>query len=362
MTTLLTNPVVLLILLGTASWLVRRLLVGAGESPVPSGAIVMAGGIFAIAALREMPLPDLVSRLVVLELLVVWGFIASSYARSALGGDLGVRQPMASFAVGTWVAGSAVLGRALGDTLPGWQPAALALWVVAVAVWLWYLGLLPAAFRDAAHPSGGYRATGAVLLPAVATQSLVVAGDALLPGGMPRVAATALILLGCLFYAGGFALVGRRYLRRDWTLADDWDDTNCILHGAMSITGLALVLTGALPDPWAVAAWAWALAAFVVVEGVEVARAVVRTRAYGLEEGVLSYLPSQWSRNFTFGMFYAFTLQLQTNSIEVPLAGGLRAAIVAYGQYVVLALLLIETAIFLSDRARSGPRAGKQAA
>lgn len=359
---LLTHPVVLLILLWALSGLVRRSLMGEGESPVPSGAIVMSGGIFVIAALGGLPLPALVGELLVLELLVVWAYLAFSYLKAARTGELGrsVRQPMVGLAVGTWVAGSAVLGRALSETLPGWYPVALALWLVAVAVWPWYLSLLPAAFRDAADPSAGYRATGAVLLPAVATQSLVVAGDALLPGGMPRPAATALVALGYLLYAGGFVLILRRYLRRDWTLADDWDDTNCILHGAMSITGLAVVLTGALPDAWAVATWAWALAAFVLVEGIEVVRAVARTRAYGWKEGLLSYLPSQWSRNFTFGMFYAFTLQLRTGSVEVPWAAGLQGVIISYGPYVVLALLLAETAIFFRDRIR--PRATKQAA
>lgn len=364
MIALLAHPVVLLVLLGASSEIVRRFLMGRGESPVPSGGIVMAGGIFAIAALGELPLPAPVGRLVVLELLVVWGYLAASYLRGFRRGGLGrsIRQPMKAFAVGTWVAGSAVLGRALAETLPGWYPVALALWLVAIVVWLWYASLLPAAFRGAADLSGGYRATGVVLLPVVATQSLLVAGDALLPGGVPRTAATALVLLGYLLYAGGFALVCRRYLRRGWTLADDWDDTNCILHGATSIIGLAIVLTGALPDPWAAATWTWALAVFVVVESAEIARAIVRTRTYGWRDGLFAYLPSQWSRNFTFGMFYAFTLQLQSNSVQVPLAAGLQGTILAYGQYVVLAFLLVEVAVFFSDRVRPGRRSAKPAA
>ena len=357
----LTDPVVLLAALWAASALVRRYLIGGGASPVPSGGIVMAGGIFVIAALGELPLPALVARLLVLGLLVVWGYLAFSYLTSARGGGLGrsVRRPMGSFAVGTWVAGSAVLGRALVETLPGWHPVAFGLWLVAATVWLWYLSLLPAAFRAAADPSadpsGGYRATGAVLLPVVATQSLVVAGDAVLPGGMPVPAATGLVLLGHLFYVGGLALILHRYLRPGWTLADDWDDTNCIVHGAASITGLAVVLTGALPDAWADAVWTWALAAFVLVEGVEVARAFVRVRSYGWGGGLFSYLPSQWSRNFTFGMFYAFTLQLQANAGETPWAAGLQGVILAHGPYVVLAFLLAEVVVFFSDRIRSGP-------
>ena len=60
---ILTNPIVLLLVLLAASALVRRYLMGEGESPVPSGAIVMAGGIFVIGALGRLNLPEIVGRL-----------------------------------------------------------------------------------------------------------------------------------------------------------------------------------------------------------------------------------------------------------------------------------------------------------
>ena len=351
---LLTNPVVLLLLLTVASALVWRLLMGDGDSPVPSGGIVMAGGIFVIGALGRLGLPEVVGRLVVLELLVVWGYLALSYARSGARGNLAesIRQPMGTLAVGTWVAGSAVLGRAILEVLPEWRLVGLALWVVAVLVWLWYLGLLPAAFRAASGPSGAYGANGAVLLPTVATQSLVVAGSALLAGALPLSVSAALVLLGYLLYATGLALISHRYLlRSDWTLADEWENTNCIIHGAMSITGLAILASGTLPPSWAVLTWAWAVATFVLVEAAELARAVIRVRAYGWKEGVFAYKPTQWSRNFTYGMLYAFTLQLH-RSPDAPdaWANGLQEAILSYGQYVVLALLLVEIGIFFHDR------------
>ena len=198
MNAFLSHPVVLLLLLWAASGIVRRFLMGDGESPVPSGSIVMAGGIFVIGALGQLGLPPIVGRLVTLELLVVWGYLALSYARSGLGGGLSgsIAQPMGAFGVGTWIAGSAVLGRAILQVLPEWRPVGIALWVVSVALWLWYLRLLPAALGAATNPSGGYRANGAVLLSTVATQSLVVAGTALLPGGIPQTLSVALILLG----------------------------------------------------------------------------------------------------------------------------------------------------------------------
>ncbi|QIN77606.1 hypothetical protein GBA65_02765 [Rubrobacter marinus] len=358
MSEILANPVVLLLLLLLASALVRRFLMGEGDSPVPSGAIVMAGGIFVIGALGRLGLPEVVGRLVVLELLVVWGFLALSYARLASKGGLSesVRQPMSALGIGTWVAGSAVLGRAILQVLPEWRLVGLALWVVAVVVWLWYLRLLPAAFRAAAGPSEGYRANGAILLSTVATQSLVVAGSALVPGGLPRPLMAALIVLGYLFYAAGLVLIARRYgLRSDWTLADDWDNTNCIIHGAMSITGLAIVASGALPPILAVLTWVWVVATFVVVEALEAVRALVRVRAYGWGEGLSVYNPTQWSRNFTYGMLYGFTLQL-AGSPSAPdgWATGLQEVILSYGQYVVLALLLAEIVVFFYDRIETG--------
>lgn len=354
MSALLTRPVVLLLLLWGASELVRRFLMGRGESPVASGGIIMTGGIFVIGALGQLGLPGLVGRLVALELLVVWGYLAFSYARMAWRGELGrsVRQPMNAFVVGTWVAGSAVLGRALLQVMPEWRPVGIALWIVAVALWLWYLRLLPAAFRAAADPSEGYRANGAVLLSTVATQSLVVAGSALLPVGILRPAGAVLVLLGYLFYAVGLVLISRHYLSRsDWSVADEWENTNCIIHGAMSITGLAIVVSGALPPAWAVVTWVWVVATFVGVEAVEVVRAFVRVEVYGWKEGVFAYFPSQWSRTFTFGMFYEFTLQLHGNP-RAPdsWATGLEEAILNYGKYLVLASLLIEVVLFFYDR------------
>lgn len=361
MNALLSNPLFVLLVLWVLSALARKFLIGAGESPVPSGAIVMAGGVFVIAALGELPLPEAVGRALVLELLVVWGYLAYSYLESALAGQLGrtVRQPMSAFAVGTWVAGSAVLGRAFVEVLPEWRVVAVALWVVAAIVWVFYLSLLPEAFRDASNLSGGFRATGVLLLPVVATQSLVVSGDVVLPGGLPILASAVLIVCGYGLYALGLVLLVRRYLlRSDWSLADDWEDSNCILHGALSITGLAIVQSAALPGGLAATTWLVAFVLFVAVEGVEVARAFVRVRGYGLRDGLLAYHAPQWSRNFTFGMFYAFTLQLAQSDIVSP-ASNLQGVIIAYGQYAVLTVMVLETALFFHNRIASGPLGDK---
>lgn len=344
----------LFLLLGAVSALALRLVLGSAVPSVAAGAAIMAWGIFVVAALTQLPFPAWVGQLITLELLVVWGYLAFSYLRSGFRGELGpyLSQPANALAAGTWVAGSAVLGRALVETLPQWRALELGLWAVAGVVWLFYLRLLPGAFRAAAGNSGEYRANGALLLPCVATQSLVVSGDAALPGGMPGWISAAFIILGCLFYAAGFVLILRRYLLlSDWSLPEDWDDTNCILHGAVSIAGLAAVQSGSLPYDWAFAVWLWAVAAFVAVEGLELARASARVRVYGWREGLLPYNVSQWSRNFTFGMLYAFTLQLEASPATDEWASGAQGIILDFGQYVVLAALLVETALFFYRQA-----------
>jgi hypothetical protein len=119
----------------------------------------------------------------------------------------------------------------------------------------------------------------------------------------------------------------------------------------MSITGLAALETGALPGGVIALTWVWVMLMFIGVEAVEVARLIARVHAFGWRKGVFTYHVSQWARNFTFGMLYAFTLRL---AVAGGLSGaglgaltGLQDGIVAVGQYVVLILLAIELVLFL---------------
>ena len=187
--------------------------------------------------------------------------------------------------------------------------------------------------------------------------------EQLFPGRVPNALAVSLIALGYWFYGLGFVLIVQRYLRQPgWRLPDDWDNTNCILHGAMSITALAALESRAVPDPLIIATWLWAAALFVVVEGIELARLVARVHAYGWGAGLAVYQVSQWARNFTFGMFYAVTVRLQVllgGAAGLGIAGlsSLQTGIIAWGQYVVLILLLIEVSLFMLQNA--GPRLRK---
>lgn len=356
--------------LAAAAWMLRRAFLRGAPSPTASGAIVMAIGIFGLVAFRSaaaLPaFPAAAAQPFAIGLLVIWGFIAASYAESWRQGRMAVHtgSPNDSFAVGTWVAGTAVTARMLLLGLPDWRALAIALAAAAFALWLWYVRLSVRGARAIISSPNRLRATGRILLSTVSTQSLVLIAWDLFPGAaFLRSPAGALIALGFILYGVGLVLIVQRYLREPlWSLSEDWDNTNCIVHGAMSISGLAAVHTGLLPESVGIATWLYVLATFAAVETVEIARAVQRVRRHGLRRGLLAYHVSQWSRNFTFGMLCAFTAAAAP-AIEAqpalsplfPVVDGL----IAYGPYAVLLLLLAECGLWVSANAQSGALAAR---
>ena len=354
---LLESPLLELLLLAVLSAAGRWFFLRRGESSTASGAIAMAIGIFVLGALQHLPLPVAeVTRLLALEGFIIWAFIAASYVASYFRGTFPAHtaDPVGAFAIGTWVAGTAVLGRLILIVLPGWTAVGVGLAGLTLVIWLWYLVVITRRYGRIFADPLGHPATGRILLATVSTQAVVLVGQELLKDALPGAPALALILLGYVFYGLGVFLIARRYLLdRHWRLRDDWDNTNCILHGAMSISGLAAVETGLLPPEMIALTWVWVLVMFVAIELTELARLVARVRAYGWRRGIFTYHVSQWSRNFTFGMFYVFTLRLFAHPPIMPSLGlgflrDLQASIIAWGQYVVLILLLIELALFLS--------------
>src|SRR5699024_4478752 len=110
------------------------------------------------------------------------------------------------------------------------------------------------------------------------------------------------------------------------------------IHGAMSITGLAATVTGAIPVYWITVIWGWVVVWFMIVETIECLRLVYRVRSYGVVKGFGEYHATQWSRIFTFGMLYAFTY-----AFVIPIDGiftAIRTVILNIGPWAVLLLLV----------------------
>lgn len=350
--------VVQLVLLTALAFSARRLFMQATAAPTAAASMVMAIGVFGCDALPQLAaaLPT-AGRFIAIGLLVVWGFLAVSYVMSWLDGTFGrhLASPVGRFAIGSWVAATAVLLRLLLLQLPEWRTLAMLLGILACGIWLWFLIVAVKGLRAVLESSSRSLVPAVVLLSTVSTQSLAIALFDLFPGQWSlRWLAAAFMALGVLFYVVGAVLVVRSHLKAErWTLADDWDNTNCILHGAMSITGLAVIIWNAAPPAVVLGLWLYVLCVFTAVEVVEVVRLAARVRAYGWRRGVFSYHVTQWSRNFTFGMFYAFThafAQQRGAAAEPGWVDTVQAAILAWGPYAVLLLLLFEIALFLENR------------
>lgn len=320
-----------------------------------AGAAVMASGIFGLAALPHLAdAGGALQRVAALAVLALWGWCALAFAQDWRGGARpGAAAPMARFAYGTWVAGTAVTASLIYAALPGWTTLYWALCALAAVLWLCFVPIALAAARTLLVAPTMPVVTGAILLVTVSTQSVALLAMTVPLRGAASFSA-ALIVLGALCYGFGLASMlpslARLRLRR---LADDWDNSNCILHGAVSITGLAAVESGMFGGSLCGALWLYAAAMFVVVEMVEFLRMAARMRDYGARAAIFTYSASQWARNFTFGMFYAFTAADHAHfgaRTGLGWIAPLQTPVLAIGAEIVLVLLIAEIALAFAAR------------
>src|SRR5699024_5693290 len=150
---------------------------------------------------------------------------------------------------------------------------------------------------------------GIVLLSTVSMQSIVIMLYQVL-GYTSTILFKSMILIGLSFYIIGLSFIVRSYRMKKWDLVDDWANTNCIIHGALSITGLAMVTTNVFPHIMSIFIWCLTFGLLLIIEYIDIVSAIKRTKRYALRHVLFSYHVTQWSRNFTFGMFFAFTYAL----------------------------------------------------
>src|SRR5699024_1880313 len=103
-----------------------------------------------------------------------------------------------------------------------------------------------------------------LLLSTVGTQSIIVLLNNVF-FELPIAISSSVIMLGIVFYFLGLVLIIKRYAgQQGWTLADDWANTNCIIHGALSITGLAIVSSNTYSPLFVVVLWVLIFSLIVV--------------------------------------------------------------------------------------------------
>lgn len=324
-----------------------------------TGAIVMANGIFLIGAVEAFPvLDDPLGKYFAFILLIVWIFIYKSLSVQFFHRDFlipFIQHPVNSFVIGTWIAGVSVLCNVFIRYFPGILMLTQAMAILNTFLFLFFLLNCFYNFWQLLSEHRNYPVHGAILLSTVGTQSIIVLLNNVF-FQLPTYLAVVIIILGFIFYVAGMILIGFRYIReKDWTIADDWANTNCIIHGALSITGLAIVTTNTFSPSFITVFWIVVFVLLILVEIVEIIRIILRVRLYGWNKGIFTYDVTQWSRNFTFGMFYTFSLVMHLNPYY-PIPDKLyhfQEAFMGFWAWIVLLAIIGQIAVYMKTRIES---------
>lgn len=251
--------------------------------------------------------------------------------------------PINRFGIGTWIAASSTCGILMIQYFPYLRTLIIALSAIHLLVWIFYCILSIDAFITIGRKRTDKQVHGILLLTTVSTQSMILFFQTVFPN-FPHRLTTTLLVIGLGFYMVSLFFILKRYGTTAWSIETDWNNTNCIVHGALSITGVAGIVSGALTDPILMALWSVTIILFILVEIVEVYRLHRLVKGFGWKEAIGTYDVSQWSRIFTFSMFYTFTALL---SFPSSWMSGIQTFIKHIGIAIILALLVYEIALAL---------------
>jgi hypothetical protein len=275
-------------------------------------------------------------------ILSLWGSFSFSFLLSYFNKrfrTIHYSHPVNRFGIGTWVAGTSICGILIYKEFNEWAFISQILLCVNILLWMIYIGGSVRAFYELNQNRLTKNVHGILLLTTVSTQSIVLLISTV-DQNVPSTVDVFLIILGSCFYIVGTFLIIKRYVTSEsWTIKTDWNNTNCILHGALSITGLACVVSHVLSKQSVVLIWIIAAIVFLIIESIEVYRLFNRLKYYGMKKGILIYNVSQWSRIFTFGMFYTITFQSAPNQFFLSLT---RKVIITIGIWPIIILGIFE--------------------
>ncbi len=313
-----------------------------------SAAIIMALGIFLLGTIEAFPLLDVyLGRFLAAILLILWLVIYSLltvqfFQKSFLIPFL--NHPVQSFAIGTWIAGVSVLCNVFLIYFPGILKITQLIALINSTLWFGFIIVCLYNFTKLLTSKTKYFVHGLLLLSTVGTQSIVVLLNNVF--SVSSQFTEIMIYLGILFYLISMGLIIQSFYQQSLqSIIFNWSNTNCIIHGALSITGFAIVTTETFSPLIVQTLWLITFILLVIVEMIELLRAKQRINTFGFKQGLCVYHVSQWSRNFTFGMFYVFTF-LVLEDPAYSLYPNLQSHLLVIWAWVVLLALIIEVAIF----------------
>lgn len=302
--------------IASIAWSSKRTL---PVAPTAAGSIVMALGIFIQGVWHDLSgqsLDSLSTRCFVIITACIWIYLFIHYIRSIRRGRFvqeHLADPVMRFAMGTWVAGTSTLLIAIHASFDiSWVQASIRIMAIFnIGLWLLVLYVMCLGWYQIIHQSQIKRVHGTILLSTVSTQSIVLMlNQVYATSDIPSWINQIMIILGLIFYLFSLVLIVYRYWYHRDHMVQDWTDTNCILYGALAITGVAVQASHIWSTTALIFLWWITFTILLVVEVIELIRAVQRIVDKGWCYGIGIYNIVQWTRLFTLGMFYLFTMRL----------------------------------------------------
>lgn len=339
-------------------WILIQLFIRKGVHSIPtnSGAIIMAFGIMQIGLIQKFAFyNERIETLLAILLFGAYGCIISLLLIDIKKGTFynnHLKDPINSFTIGTWVAATSVIILNMTYHFPHLMTVSIGLYIIDFLIWLFYLKIIIRNYSIYIRkPKYIENLNGVIILSCVSTQSLVIGGETIFKAEFPIEFAFLLIVVGAIFYIISLTLIGRSlYLMKNTlkTAILNWKTTNCTIHGALSITGLALIVTFSFLEKWLIYYWVIVTVVFCIVESIEGVRSIFRIQQFGIKDALFIYHPTQWVRNFTFGMYVNFTIHLPA----ISLLGNARTIVIEGGNYIVVSLFIIEVCLLAQYKLR----------
>ncbi|MCM3694124.1 hypothetical protein [Neobacillus niacini] len=291
--------------------------------------------------------------------LSLWFAFISSFFIATLNGKFKVihySNVINRFGIGTWVAGTSISGILFYKQFSHWGFISVIIAFINIVLWFIYIGISVKAFIEISRTKSYQNVHGILLLTTVSTQSIVLLLNTVF-NEFPDIINLSLLIIGFCFYLVCVFFIFSRYFNYSWSIQKDWNNTNCILHGALSISGIACLVTGIISID--IIRWIWraAFIIFIAVEAMELSRLFRRIKHYGYKEAIFIYDVTQWSRVFTFAMFYTFTALFHT---QIFIDSFVIESILKIGVWVVIILLLIELMLSIHGAIETYKKSSKE--
>lgn len=297
---------------------------------------------------------SVLSNIFVTIVLAIWINFIFSILTSCHSGkfkELHLSDPMNLFGIGTWVAASSICGVLIVNHFPQLDFLPKIILFLNILLWLYFICHSIQAFLKICQNQMLLLKSshGIFLLTTVSTQSIVVFLHYVFHG-TPGFLLMTMMGIGLLFYLISAFLILKRYMTIPWSVERDWKNTNCILHGALSISGLAAILSDVVNDQLILFFWIFTIFIFLIIESIEIFRIYRRIDSYGLKKGIFIYDVSQWSRVFTFAMFYTFTSYIHCSETLLTM---IQSAVLQFGIWVIVFLILFEVLLIVEEHRKT---------